>query len=49
MKLPLLVLTIAILAQLGHAASCNASHFDLLGRYTLGKQDELNRTFAKLQ
>jgi len=29
--------------------SCNASHFDLIGRYTLGKQDELNRTFTKLQ
>ncbi len=28
---------------------CSASHFDLIGRYTLGKQDELNRTFTKIQ
>lgn len=28
---------------------CSASHFDLVGRYTLGKQDELNRTFTYLQ
>lgn len=27
---------------------CPASHFDLIGKYTLGKQDELNRTFTYL-
>lgn len=29
--------------------SCNASHFDYISKYTLGKQDELNRTFTKIQ
>lgn len=28
---------------------CIATHFDFTGSYTLGKQDELNRTFAKIQ
>ena len=31
------------------AVECDASHFDLVGKYTLGKQDELNRTFTHLQ
>jgi hypothetical protein len=29
--------------------ACNASHFDFTGQYSLGKQDELNRTFTKIQ
>jgi len=29
--------------------NCNISHFDFVSRYSLGKQDELNRTFTKMQ
>ena len=31
------------------AVECDASHFELVGKYTLGKQDELNRTFTHMQ
>lgn len=45
--------TLAILAlvllQACHGLECNASHFDFIGKYTLGKQDELNTTFTRIQ
>jgi hypothetical protein len=28
---------------------CPATHFDFTGKYSIGKQDELNRTFTKIQ
>lgn len=31
------------------AAQCEASHFDFIGKYTLGQQDELNKTFTRIQ
>jgi hypothetical protein len=43
-----LILGLLIL-QTTMAADCNASHFDFIGSYSLGKQDELNRTFTKIQ
>jgi hypothetical protein len=30
------------------SAECPASHFDFVGKYALGKQDELNKTFSKI-
>lgn len=42
-----LVLVTGTLAQ--ENKNCPASNFDLVGRYTLGKQDELNRTFTYIQ
>ncbi len=38
-----------ILAQVSLAEDCPATHFDFIGAYTIGKQDELNKTFTKLQ
>ncbi len=29
--------------------NCNATNFHFTSKYTLGKQDELNKTFAKIQ
>ncbi len=43
----LLLLVGTVLGQEDKA--CAASHFDLIGSYTLGKQDELNRTFTYIQ
>jgi hypothetical protein len=34
---------------LGARKECNATHFDLQGTYTLGRQDELNKTFTYIQ
>jgi hypothetical protein len=36
-------------AAADEAVECNATHFDLIGNYTLGKQDELNKTFTLMQ
>jgi hypothetical protein len=43
------VLIVALLILQTAAADCNASHFEFVGSYSLGKQDELNRTFTKIQ
>lgn len=32
-----------------YSLNCGPSVFDFTGTYTIGKQDELNRTFAKIQ
>jgi hypothetical protein len=29
--------------------NCNATNFHFTSKYTLGKQDELNKTFTKIQ
>lgn len=42
-----LILTTGAMGQ--EDKECPPSHFDLVGRYTLGKQDELNRTFTYIQ
>lgn len=42
----------AVLLLLGlvlSAEHCNTSHYDFVGKYTLGKQDELNKTFTHMQ
>lgn len=50
MKISALCLLLLVVAVLGQEdKACNASHFDLIGTYTLGKQDELNRTFTIIQ
>ena len=42
------VATLALCLQTTTAfIQCHASHFDLVGTYTLGKQDEFNCTFDK--
>lgn len=40
---------ILLCLPLTQAVVCNSTHFDFIGSYTLGKQDELNRTFTKIQ
>ena len=45
--LPILCLLITL--QVVSSINCSASHFDFTSRYTLGKQDELNKTFEKMQ
>lgn len=43
------VVTLAMCLQAGSAyIQCKPSHFDLVGAYTLGKQEEFNCTFKKL-
>lgn len=48
MKILLVVLIIAALTVC-QALQCNTTHFNFLGKYSLGKQDELNRTFTHMQ
>ena len=43
------VLLFILLLQVTNAVQCSATHFDFIGKYTIGKQDELNRTFTKIQ
>lgn len=38
-----------VVLQVASSINCSASHFDFTSRYTLGKQDELNKTFEKIQ
>jgi|688.fasta_scaffold287828_1 hypothetical protein len=38
-----------VFLQVSLAVQCPATHFDFIGTYTIGKQDELNKTFTKLQ
>jgi hypothetical protein len=45
----LAVLCLLLGVQVASSVNCSATHFDYTNRYTLGKQDELNRTFAKIQ
>lgn len=47
--LALLLATLLATAAAQVEAKCPANHFHLIGSYTLGKQDELNRTFAYIQ
>ncbi len=46
------MLAVVTLALCLHTASayikCKATHLDLVGTYTLGKQDEINCTFTKI-
>jgi hypothetical protein len=44
---PLLALSFLALSCL--AAECNASHMSFQSQYSLGKQDEFNRSFTKIQ
>jgi len=46
--LPALVYLQLLLATAA-ALACNATHMNFASRFTLGKQDELNRTFNKIQ
>jgi hypothetical protein len=45
----LLAAVMVLCLQVAQSVECPASHFDFLGRYSIGKQDELNRTFANIQ
>jgi hypothetical protein len=47
--LPTAILLLLLCLPAVLAVQCDASHFDFIGKYTLGKQDELNRTFIKVQ
>jgi len=44
-----IVIVFFIFLQISQAEDCSASHFDFIGSYTLGKQDELNKTFTYIQ
>lgn len=46
---PTAFLLVLLCLPLTQAVDCNSSHFDFIGSYTLGKQDELNKTFTKIQ
>lgn len=46
---PLIFACLSLLLPQGLSASCNASQMSFVSRYSLGKQDELNHTFAKIQ
>lgn len=43
------VVILILFLQVANAVQCSATHFDFIGKYTIGKQDELNRTFTKIQ
>lgn len=45
----LLILCLLIALRTTSSINCSASHLDFTSRYTLGKQDELNKTFEKIQ
>ena len=45
----IVVIALALCLQVATAyIQCKTSHFDLVGTYTLGKQEEFNCTFKKL-
>ena len=44
-----LVLCVILALHQTIAINCNATNFHFTSKYTLGKQDELNKTFAKIQ
>jgi hypothetical protein len=46
---PLVVLLLVLCLPMANSIECEATHFDFIGKYSLGKQDELNRTFTKIQ
>jgi uncharacterized protein YxjI len=45
----ILIISTLLALQLTNAINCTATHFDFTSKYTLGKQDELNKTFEKIQ
>lgn len=47
--LPTVLLLLLLCLPAAFCIQCNASHFDFIGNYSLGKQDELNKTFIKIQ
>lgn len=47
-SLPILCLILALLV-LTLNQTCNATNMNYVSRFTIGKQDELNRTFTKIQ
>lgn len=44
----LAVLLVLCCYRAAHTTECPASHFDFVGKYALGKQDEVNKTFTKI-
>lgn len=44
-----LVLCVLLALHETVSLNCNATNFHFTSKYTLGKQDELNKTFAKIQ
>jgi hypothetical protein len=43
-----ILITLCLLFS-AQSANCSNTHFDFFGKYSLGKQDELNKTFTKIQ
>lgn len=48
MSVPRIFLLLIVCLQIALAIECPASHFDYVGNYSLGKQDEINKTFIKI-
>ena len=46
---PVLILILSLIVAPICGAECNASHMTFVSQYTLGKQDEFNRSFALIQ
>jgi hypothetical protein len=44
-----LLVFLFLLLAVALSDNCNASHMSFVSTYSLGKQDELNRTFTKIQ
>lgn len=45
----MLAVSFMLLLCSAYSINCSATHFDFNSIYTLGKQDELNKTFEKIQ
>jgi hypothetical protein len=48
-KVLLILICLQLLLSLAATLACNATHLNFISKYSLGKQDELNRTFTKIQ
>lgn len=47
-RMPTAIILLGICLPIVLSVKCNATHYDFTGVYSLGKQDELNRTFTKI-
>ena len=44
-----ILLTLSILAMPSYQADCNSTHFEYFSNFSLGKQEQLNKTFDQIQ
>lgn len=44
-----LILLLAVTALVLAQQDCNTTHLEYFSEYSLGRQDELNKTFTKIQ